>query len=52
MNIDLVGAKVIKVEGNPDCFTGIEFEKDNKKYCLYPLDAYDGWGMCCYEVTE
>lgn len=42
---ELIGAKVIKIEGD---LTGLVLEKDGKKYKIYPLDAYDGWGMGYY----
>lgn len=28
--------------------TGLILEKDGHKYKIYPLDAYDGWGMGYY----
>ena len=49
---DLIGAKVVKVEGDDMDLTGIDIEKDGKTYHIFALDAYDGWGMGYYEVNE
>ena len=46
---DLIGAKITKVEGDDMSLTGIDIEKDDKKYHIYPMDAYDGWGMGYFE---